>query len=104
MKQTGLKRLVVAGGVGAHRHLRARLVQAMDKLGGEAFFPPLDLCTDNGAMIAYAGAEPVKAGLVYFNNTSDAFTVRPRWAQPDVCRPAPDATGLRAAIKLTMAN
>ena len=88
MKQTGLKRLVVAGGVGANRHLRERLLQAMAKLGGEVFFPPLDLCTDNGAMIAYAGAQRVNAGLADLNDTSHAFTVKPRWDLQDVCFPA----------------
>ncbi|HUH59657.1 MAG TPA: tRNA (adenosine(37)-N6)-threonylcarbamoyltransferase complex transferase subunit TsaD [Candidimonas sp.] len=85
MKQTGLKRLVVAGGVGANRHLRARLYQAMPTLGGEVFFPPLDLCTDNGAMIAFAAAMRVNAGLVDLADTQHAFTVRPRWDLHDVC-------------------
>ncbi len=88
MKQTGLKRLVVAGGVGANRRLRSRLVQAMGKLGGQAFFPPLDLCTDNGAMIAFAAAMRVNAGLVDLTDTSHAFTVRPRWELHDICLPA----------------
>lgn len=87
MKQTGLKRLVVAGGVGANHHLRAQLQTAMRKLGGEVYFPPLELCTDNGAMIAYAGAMRVKAGLVDLTNTSHAFTVRPRWDLHEICRP-----------------
>ncbi|UYO95288.1 tRNA (adenosine(37)-N6)-threonylcarbamoyltransferase complex transferase subunit TsaD [Pollutimonas sp. M17] len=91
MKQTGLKRLVVAGGVGANRHLRERLLHAMGKLGGEVFFPPLELCTDNGAMIAYAGAQRVKAGLADLSDASHAFTVRPRWDLQDVCRQ--DASG-----------
>src|SRR5690606_11125408 len=56
MKQTGLKRPVVAGGVRANSHLRAKLVQAMDKLVAESYFPPLELCTDNCAMIAFAAA------------------------------------------------
>ncbi|PLC50961.1 tRNA (adenosine(37)-N6)-threonylcarbamoyltransferase complex transferase subunit TsaD [Pollutimonas subterranea] len=85
MKQTGLKRLVVAGGVGANRHLRAKLLQAMHKLGGQVFFPPLDLCTDNGAMIAFAAAMRVNAGLVDLSDTSHAFTVRPRWDLHDIC-------------------
>jgi N6-L-threonylcarbamoyladenine synthase len=85
MKQTGLKRLVVAGGVGANRHLRARLVQAMGKLNGEVFFPPLDLCTDNGAMIAFAAALRVNAGLVDLSDMRHAFTVKPRWELQDVC-------------------
>src|SRR5690606_12910140 len=79
MKRTGLKRLVVAGGVGANRLLRDRLVLAMKKMGGEVFFPPLDLCTDNGAMIAYAAACRVQAGLVDLDVNNHSFTVRPRW-------------------------
>jgi len=79
LKQTGLKRLVVAGGVGANRHLRARLQTAAAALRGDVFFPPLDLCTDNGAMIAFAAAQRVNAGLVDLAQASHAFTVRPRW-------------------------
>ncbi|MGB6102626.1 MAG: tRNA (adenosine(37)-N6)-threonylcarbamoyltransferase complex transferase subunit TsaD [Pusillimonas sp.] len=86
MKQTGLKRLVVAGGVGANRHLRAQLLRAMERLNGQVYFPPLDLCTDNGAMIAYAGALRIKAGLADLSDTSHAFTVRPRWDLQEVCR------------------
>lgn len=85
LRQTGLQRLVVAGGVGANRLLRERLVQAMKKMGGEVFFPPLDLCTDNGAMIAYAAACRVQAGLADLSSTAHAFTVRPRWDLQDVC-------------------
>lgn len=85
MKQTRLKRLVVAGGVGANRHLRARLVESMAKLGGEVFFPPLEFCTDNGAMIAFAAAQRVNAGLVDLTDDSHAFTVKPRWDLQDVC-------------------
>lgn len=79
MKQTGLKSLVVAGGVGANRHLRAKLIDAMQRLGGKVYFPPLDLCTDNGAMIAFAGAQRVNAGLVDLSDTGHSFSVRPRW-------------------------
>jgi hypothetical protein len=53
---TGAQRLVVAGGVGANRELRARLAVALGKRGGQAFFPDFEFCTDNGAMIALAGA------------------------------------------------
>lgn len=55
LRQTGQRRLVVAGGVGANRSLRARLKERVMKLGGEVFYPRLEFCTDNGAMIAYAG-------------------------------------------------
>ncbi|NYT57626.1 tRNA (adenosine(37)-N6)-threonylcarbamoyltransferase complex transferase subunit TsaD [Alcaligenaceae bacterium] len=85
MKQTGLKRLVVAGGVGANRHLRAQLRQAMEGLNGQVYFPPLDLCTDNGAMIAYAGVLRIQAGLAKLDGADHAFTVKPRWDLHDVC-------------------
>jgi N6-L-threonylcarbamoyladenine synthase len=55
LKQTGQRRLVVAGGVGANKRLRERLKQMTAKLGGEVFYPRPEFCTDNGAMIAYAG-------------------------------------------------
>lgn len=85
MKQTGLKRLVVAGGVGANHKLRTRLASVLESRGGKVFFPPLDLCTDNGAMIAFAAAMRVNAGLVDLNDSSHAFTVRPRWDLHEVC-------------------
>lgn len=89
MKQTGLKRLVVAGGVGANSHLRGQLLAAMAKLGGEVYFPPLEFCTDNGAMIAFAAAQRVQAGLVDLRASGHAFTVRPRWDLQDVCTAVP---------------
>jgi N6-L-threonylcarbamoyladenine synthase len=70
----GSGRLVVAGGVGANRQLRERLVRESKRRGVELFFPPLELCTDNGAMIALAGALRMQAGA-----SSLAYTVRPRW-------------------------
>ncbi|MGB3741462.1 tRNA (adenosine(37)-N6)-threonylcarbamoyltransferase complex transferase subunit TsaD [Castellaniella sp.] len=89
LKQTGLKTLVVAGGVGANRHLRAHLQTALSKMGGQVFFPPMHLCTDNGAMIAWAAALRVQAGLVDLSDVQEAsFAVRPRWDLQDVCVPA----------------
>lgn len=85
MKQTGLTRLVVAGGVGANLHLRDKLLAEMSRLGGQVFFPPLEFCTDNGAMIAFAATLRVNAGLVDLSDGSHAFTVRPRWDLQDVC-------------------
>ncbi|MFT0851329.1 tRNA (adenosine(37)-N6)-threonylcarbamoyltransferase complex transferase subunit TsaD [Achromobacter sp. F4_2707] len=85
VSQAGVKRLVVAGGVGANRHLRQHLTEAMRRKGGEVFFPPLEFCTDNGAMIAFAAAQRVKAGLVDLSDDSHAFTIRPRWNLEDVC-------------------
>jgi len=84
LAQTGLRRLVVAGGVGANQCLRSRLADALQPLCAQAYFPPLELCTDNGAMIAYAAAERVRAGLADLTDTRHAFTVQPRWALADV--------------------
>lgn len=84
MKQTRLKRLVVAGGVGANSQLRSYLRSEMAKQGGQVFFPPLALCTDNGAMIAHAAAERVKAGMVDLNSGVYAFKVKPRWDLAEV--------------------
>ena len=64
LKQTGLRRLVVAGGVGANKRLRARLKETTEKLGGQVFYPRPEFCTDNGAMIAYAGCLRLASGPV----------------------------------------
>lgn len=79
LDQTGLKRLVVAGGVGANRLLRAKLSHALIKRQAEAFFPPFELCTDNGAMIAFAAAQRITRGMVDLTNHQHGFDVRPRW-------------------------
>ncbi|HTR05788.1 MAG TPA: tRNA (adenosine(37)-N6)-threonylcarbamoyltransferase complex transferase subunit TsaD [Paraburkholderia sp.] len=78
LKRTKMKRLVVAGGVGANKQLRETLSAAAQKRGFEVHYPDLSLCTDNGAMIALAGALrlarwPEQATRDY------AFTVKPRW-------------------------
>lgn len=75
LDQTGSGRLVVAGGVGANRQLRARLVTETAARGAQVYFPPLDLCTDNGAMIAFAGALRIRQG----QTGPAAFSVKPRW-------------------------
>jgi len=86
LEQTGLKNLVIAGGVGANRLLREKLAVRLRKLGGQAYFPPLALCTDNGAMIAFAAAMRIKAGLAQLDTGRRAFTVHPRWDLEDVCQ------------------
>ncbi|MFC7289913.1 tRNA (adenosine(37)-N6)-threonylcarbamoyltransferase complex transferase subunit TsaD [Herminiimonas glaciei] len=78
LKHTGLKRLVIAGGVGANQQLRASLNAAAAKKHFKVFYPELEFCTDNGAMIAFAGAmrlqlNPAAAKRDY------AFNVKPRW-------------------------
>lgn len=77
-RQHRLSRLVVAGGVGANRRLRQRLDQAMAEHGGRVFYPALELCTDNGAMIAFCGAQRLLQGEAPAS-AQGAFVVRPRW-------------------------
>jgi N6-L-threonylcarbamoyladenine synthase len=78
LKKTRLKRLVVAGGVGANQQLREALSGAANKRGFEVHYPDLALCTDNGAMIALAGALRLKRWPAQANRDY-AFTVKPRW-------------------------
>ncbi|WP_026437221.1 tRNA (adenosine(37)-N6)-threonylcarbamoyltransferase complex transferase subunit TsaD [Acidovorax sp. JHL-9] len=78
LKQTGLKRVVVAGGVGANRHLRAQLNAACAQGKVRVHYPELHLCTDNGAMIAMAAAMRLQAGQ-QMANRAYAFDVKPRW-------------------------
>jgi N6-L-threonylcarbamoyladenine synthase len=77
LRQTGLPRIVVAGGVSANRRLRAELDRACADVGARAYYPELALCTDNGAMIAYAGACRLQAGSAA--DQQYAFGVMPRW-------------------------
>ncbi|MBB1439763.1 tRNA (adenosine(37)-N6)-threonylcarbamoyltransferase complex transferase subunit TsaD [Shewanella sp. SG41-4] len=62
LKQTGYTRLVIAGGVSANTRLRESLAEMMTKLGGQVYYPRGEFCTDNGAMIAYAGLQRLRAG------------------------------------------
>ena len=77
VKASGLGQLVVAGGVGANRELRRQLDAKATKARIEVFYPELEFCTDNGAMIALAGALRLKSGAEA--KTAGAFAVRPRW-------------------------
>lgn len=78
MRHTGLKRLVIAGGVGANSQLRAGLNAAAAKKRFEVYYPELEFCTDNGAMIAFAAALRLKANPDEASHDY-AFTVRPKW-------------------------
>ena len=80
LKQTGLKRLVIAGGVSANKQLRQTLAELMQQFGGDVFYPQPQFCTDNGAMIAYAGFLRLKQG----QQQDLAIEVRPRWAMTEL--------------------
>ena len=76
LEQTNLNRLVIAGGVGANKLLREQLEKLMLRLDGQVYYPKPELCTDNGAMIAYAGYRRLLAGDV---DGDWAIKVKPRW-------------------------
>ena len=78
LRDSGLQRIVVAGGVGANRRLRAQLDAACAQRGVRVHYPELSLCTDNGAMIAMAAAMRLQAGVEQAR-VSYAFDVKPRW-------------------------
>jgi N6-L-threonylcarbamoyladenine synthase len=75
LKQTGLKRLIVAGGVSANTQIRQTLTNMVNKERAEIFFPRPEFCTDNGAMIAYAGCQHLLAQ----QSETLSINVKPRW-------------------------
>lgn len=77
VRECGLKQLVVAGGVGANRELRRQLDEGAARARIRVCYPELEFCTDNGAMIALAGALRIQAGAA--DKPAGAFGVRPRW-------------------------
>ena len=83
LEYSGLERLVVSGGVGANQRLRESLNNAAKRRRFEVFYPRLEFCTDNGAMIAFAGAMRLKNA----RPGSYAFTVRPRWDLAELTAP-----------------
>ena len=83
MAQTGLKRLVVAGGVGANALLRSQLNAECHKRGIRVHYPELHLCTDNGAMIALAAGMRLQAGLQTMQR-GYTFDVKPRWGLAEI--------------------
>jgi N6-L-threonylcarbamoyladenine synthase len=97
MTQTGLKRLVVAGGVGANAALRSQLNAVCRQRGIRVHYPELHLCTDNGAMIALAAGMRLQAGLQDLQ-TAYTFDVKPRWPLADISR---DAAALSHPVNQT---
>jgi N6-L-threonylcarbamoyladenine synthase len=85
LELTGLRQLVVAGGVGANVQLRAGLDAALAARGGRVFYPPAELCTDNGAMIAYAGFVRLSRPGAFDASAQGPLRARPRW---DLCAEA----------------
>jgi N6-L-threonylcarbamoyladenine synthase len=88
LRQTGRKRLVVAGGVGANQRLRESLTKSGRKTGVKVYYPRPEFCTDNGAMIAYAGyfrsQLQSECGESCSNDAGGGFDVHPRWSLEDI--------------------
>jgi len=76
LKQENLKTLVISGGVGANRRLREQAKEITSTLGGQVFYPRLEFCTDNGAMIALVGALRLQGG----EHDELAVDIKPRWS------------------------
>lgn len=83
LKRTGYKRLVIAGGVSANQSLRAQMAALMEKLHGKVYYPRISFCTDNGAMIAYAGMFRFKN----HESTDLSINVVPRWPLDTLTKP-----------------
>ena len=80
LEQTGSNQLVMAGGVSANKRLRAAVDALTADLGGRAYYPRSELCTDNGAMIAFAGCQRLLAG-----EAGDlSFGIKPRWPMTEL--------------------
>lgn len=87
LEACGLQRLVIAGGVSANRHLRSELERARTHRPFEVYFPELSLCTDNGAMIALAGALRLASQAAAATGPALRFDVRPRWPLDQLASP-----------------
>jgi len=85
LEQTGLKTLIIAGGVSANSRLREKLSASLAKVGGKVFYARHEFCTDNGAMIAYAGCRRLMAG----QREGLSISALPRWSM-DTLPPLPE--------------
>jgi len=83
LKETGYQRLVIAGGVSANKRLRSRMLELAKTSSLDVFYPQQQFCTDNGAMIAYAGLQRLSAG----EKDGDGFSTTPRWPMGDLNAP-----------------
>jgi N6-L-threonylcarbamoyladenine synthase len=98
LEQTALSRLVVSGGVGANLRLRESLDAACARRGVRVHYPELELCTDNGAMIALAAAMRLQRGIAHASKHY-AFDVKPRWPLTDTFADMPTEISPQAGIK-----
>ena len=83
IQQTGVNKLVLAGGVSANKALRARMQIMVEKERAEVFYPRMEFCTDNGAMIAFAGHLRLQAG----ERGREGFKATPRWSLEELAAP-----------------
>jgi N6-L-threonylcarbamoyladenine synthase len=83
LQQTGLNRLVIAGGVSANKQIRTALTEMVAKENAHIYYPRLAFCTDNGAMIAYAGCQRLMAG----QQQNLEIVARPRWSMSELDTP-----------------
>ena len=84
LKTSGMSSLVVAGGVGANKPLREKLSLAVGQRGMKVYYPPLALCTDNGAMIAFAAAMRLAEHPALLQGAFVPFNIKPRWALQEI--------------------
>ncbi|AFZ82794.1 tRNA (adenosine(37)-N6)-threonylcarbamoyltransferase complex transferase subunit TsaD [Candidatus Kinetoplastidibacterium crithidiae] len=84
VKRTGIKTIVVAGGVSANNLLRVTMLDSLKSLSCKVYFPPLELSTDNAAMISFAAYLRLKHNLINMNSLKYNLSVKPRWNLKDV--------------------
>jgi N6-L-threonylcarbamoyladenine synthase len=75
LQKEGAKSLIIAGGVGANTELRRKVNERAGKVGFEVYYPPLEFCTDNGAMVALVGGLKINEGTC----GAEPFDIKPRW-------------------------
>ena len=104
LQQEESSRLVIAGGVSANTHLRERLSQALTKINARVYYPAPRFCTDNGAMIAFAGSLRLQAGQRDDAGADSTVGVRARWPMEELTAPSASASALSAPSTTTGAS